>query len=335
MKNLLILLLFAIIDAIPGSKIALVNEHKSQAEIAMKEKDYEKAIENYSFLVDSLDLEDEGLKLNLAHSFYLDFKNKAEETKDQKLSEDETKGLSEAINRYESLKNSDEKIIKGKANNQLGNIAMMATVYKEAVPYFKEALKAEPMNEEYRYNYELAKKLAEEQEKKEEDNKDKNKDEKKDDKEEEKSEEEKKKEEEQKKEGDKKDEDKKGENEEKDSKNEQEKKDAEKEKEGKEGEEKDNKEGEKGEEKAKEKKEGEKEGDKGEKEGADGKEGEKSEKQKKEDIKKAMQKRLQNINMTDEKAKMILNAMKNQEKQYYQQMQRGKKQKKDKSKPDW
>ncbi len=79
MKNILIILFLAIIDAIPGSKIATINEYKSQAETAMKEKNYAEAIEKYSFLVDSLDLEDEGLTLNLANAYYLDYKIKVAE----------------------------------------------------------------------------------------------------------------------------------------------------------------------------------------------------------------------------------------------------------------
>ena len=46
-------------------------------------------------------------------------------------------------------------------------------------------------------------------------------------------------------------------------------------------------------------------------------------------------KRLKEINMNKEKARMILEAMKAQEMQYYQNMRKGVRKPKNSSKPDW
>lgn len=99
------------------------------------------------------------------------------------------------------------------------------------------------------------------------------------------------------------------------------------EKEGEEGEEKPE---EKGEEK--EKGEEEKEGDKEEKES--GEEKEEGEEGEKEEMKSKNQ-RFQEMNLTEEKAKMILEAMKNNEVQYIQQNKRKVRENTNYGKPDW
>ncbi|MFN7603752.1 MAG: hypothetical protein ACK5R0_20365, partial [Bacteroidota bacterium] len=64
---------------------------------------------------------------------------------------------------------------------------------------------------------------------------------------------------------------------------------------------------------------------------------EKKEKQDKEkkDIQPSVKDKLKDIEMSEEKAKMILDSMKKQEKQYLQQNKRKGTKKKDKGKPDW
>jgi outer membrane biosynthesis protein TonB len=63
-----------------------------------------------------------------------------------------------------------------------------------------------------------------------------------------------------------------------------------------------------------------------------GEEGDKNENQKQNP---GLPEKLQEMNMTPEKAQMILDAMKTQEKQYIQQMRRKATKPKDRSKPDW
>ncbi|SFF45487.1 hypothetical protein [Thermoflexibacter ruber] len=204
-----------------------------------------------------------------------------------------------AINAYSKLMLSKDNHIKSVAYQQMGVIKANGKKYEEALKFFKESLKAEPNNEEARHNYELTKKLLEEQRKQQQQDKQnqQNKDKQQQDKEQQQKQQQPK-EQQQKKEQD-----------------------------------------EKGEQKDK--------GDKQEKDGkddkADGKkeQGEKddeSDKKGKEEEKEAMERRaqrLQQMNLTEEQAKMILEAMKNNEVQYLQQNKKKPTKKTNKNKPDW
>ena len=50
---------------------------------------------------------------------------------------------------------------------------------------------------------------------------------------------------------------------------------------------------------------------------------------------KEIRKRLKDLNLSEEKAKMVLDAMRNQEIQFLQQQQRKAKKRQEKGKPDW
>ena len=90
--------------------------------------------------------------------------------------------MKEAKEQYElASKTTKDNFIKADAQHNLGNIAMKAKKYDEAVNAYKEALRNNPKDDETRYNLALAQKLLKEQQKKNDKNKDKNKD-KKDDK---------------------------------------------------------------------------------------------------------------------------------------------------------
>jgi len=90
--------------------------------------------------------------------------------------------MKEAKEQYElTSKTTKDPFIKADAQHNLGNIAMKAKKYEEAVNAYKEALRNNPKDDETRYNLALAQKLLKEQQKKNDKNKDKNKD-KKDDK---------------------------------------------------------------------------------------------------------------------------------------------------------
>ena len=330
MKNIILILLLFIGNGDKITKISKANEAKEKAEVAFNNGKYGEAIKNYTYLLDSLDYEDPKAKLNLAHAFHL------------------SNDTSSAIQTYNSLLTSANREVKSIAHQQLGVISKKSNDLKTALAHFKNALKANPQNKEARFNYELVKKKLAQQE-----NQDKDQDQKKEDE----KEEDKKDEKEEKKDEDKKDQDKKGEKEEdkKDGeKKDQEKKDQEK------------KEGEKGEKGEKDKKEQEKKDEKGEGEkseeekkkeekekGEKGEDGEPKEDEKKDDKgekpmtpeekkkqeeqakQQAQQQRFDKVDMSEAKAKMILNAMKQGEKQYLQQLKKQPTKRQDSDKPDW
>lgn len=222
------------------------------------------------------------------------------------------KDTASAFSGYQSLIQSAKNQLASKANLQLGLITHQKGKAEEALSYFKQALKQDPANEEARFNYEMLKKKLDEQKKKDQkQNKDQqnkeqekkqqqNKDQEKKDQEE--------KDQEEKDQEDKKDQEEKKENEQKD-KDQQQKEQEQKEKEQKEKEQK-------------------------EREQKDEQEKEKQEQEKK-DMKNLDKEKLELMKISEEKARMILEAMKNQEKQYLQQNKRKATKSKDRNKPDW
>ncbi len=299
MKYLIVLLL--LIDPIKQlTKVAKVNAAKKAAQQAYMAHDYKKAIKNYMVLLDSLEVEDDVVLLNLANAYH-----KMKDSANARIS-------------YEVLTSSENKKVQSIAQQQLGVIQFKTKKYETALTYFKRALRANPNNSNARYNYELTKKIIDKK-KEEEEKKDKDKD--KDKKEKEKD-------------NKKKDEQKKKEN--------QQKKDKEKkgqeEKDKKKGDKKEGEKQDKGDKKEKEKQKKEKgEGEKKDKK--EKKKGEKSdekEKNEKEKMSQQTKENLEKIKISPQKAKMILEAMKNQEVQYLQQAKkRSKRKEKDNTKPDW
>ena len=301
MKYLIVLLL--LIDPIKQlTKVAKINAVKKTAQEAYIAHDYKKAIENYSILLDSLEVEDDMVLLNLANAYH------------------KVQDSANAQSHYEVLTSSENNNIQSIAQQQLGVIQFKDKKYETALTFFKRALRANPNNSNARYNYELTKKIIEKKKEKEEkeEKKDKNKDKDEKDKDNKKKDEQKKKEDQQKKDKEKK------EQEEKDKKKGNKKDDKKQDKKDKKGEEKDDKE-------KKEKEEGKKKDEK--------KKGEKSddkEKNEKEKMSQQTKENLEKIKISPQKAKMILEAMKNQEVQYLQQAKkRSKRKQKDNTKPDW
>lgn len=211
-----------------------------------------------------------------------------------------------AFNSYLPVTESGNPRLKSIANQQLGVLSNRQGKFEEALNYFKQALKSAPTNEDARYNYEMVKKKLEEKKKQEQQNKDNkdNKDDKKD----------------QKDKKDQQDKDKKDDQKDKKDKDDQ-KKDQEKKDQKDKQDQKDKKDQDKD----------QKEKDKQEKEKQDQ---DKKEKDKK-DIPPSVSDKLKEMQMSEEKAKMILEAMKHQEIQYLQQNKRKASKPKDKGKPDW
>jgi tetratricopeptide (TPR) repeat protein len=203
-----------------------------------------------------------------------------------------------ALTSYQKLLTSQNKTLRSNAYQQLGVIHNRQNKLEEALANFKEALKTDPTNEDARYNYEMVKKKLEEKKKQEQQNK-QNQDKK----------------DEQNKDQEKKEDQKKDDKQNPDKgKQDQEKKEQQK----KEQEQKDkaDKEKEKKEQEAKENKDKE----------------QKDQKEKKDNFNPE---KLKEMKVSEEKAKMILEAMKNQEVQYLQQNKRKATKPKDKGKPDW
>lgn len=290
------LFIFASLLSIDPSKISKVNKIKSEAKKAYLAGDMKTAIDKYKFLIDSLHVDEEEVAMNLANAYF------------------NVNDTTSALNRYQPLSVSRDSKINSWANQQMGVVANRQGKFEEALNYFKQAMKAEPNNEQARYNYEMVKKKLEEKKKQEQQNKDKNQDKKDDQKKD------------QNKDQDKKDQNKDN----KDQKDQKDKKDQQN-KDKKDEQKKDQKD--KQDQKDKEQKEKEQK----EKEQQQ-KEQEKKDQQKKDDKNKPdpqLSEKLKEMKISEEKAKMILEAMKNQEVQYLQQNKRKATKPKDKGKPDW
>lgn len=212
----------------------------------------------------------------------------------------------QAANTYQPMSASTDAHIKSLANQQLGVLANRQGKYEEALQYFKQALKASPANEDARFNYEMVKKKLEDKKKQEQQNQDKDKKDQKDNKDQKKD---------QKDQQDKKDEQNKDQKKQ-DQKNQDQK---DKEKQEQKDQEQQKKEQQEKEKKEKQKAEQEKE----------------NQKKDQKEIPPSVSEKLKDMQMSEEKAKMILEAMKNQEMQYLQQNKRKAQKPKDKGKPDW
>ena len=258
--------------------IATINRLKQEAEAALQQKEYTKAAQYYSQLVDSLQINDEAVRLNLAHSLLM-----AGDT-------------ATAQRNYSMLTSSEDRSLKSVAYQQMGVVASAQQKYQEALAIFKESLKANPANEESRYNYELVKKLLEQQQQQQnQENQEQNKDQQEQNKEQE------------------------GEQSEQ------------------EGEEKqqENQEGKQSEQEGEDQQSEESEpSESSEQEAQEGEQAE-GEKEQEEPSVSPTAEKLKEMNISEEKARMILEAMRNNEMQYIQQNRRKPQKPRDRTKPDW
>lgn len=270
MKVGLLILLALFVD--PG-KIGQVNSLKSQAKEAYLKGDYKTAISKYRTLVDSLGVTEDEVKLNLANAYF------------------EAKDTANTAMSYQPLTQSQNSKIRSVAHQQLGVLSNRENKHEEALASFKQALKADPTNEDARYNYEMVKKKLEEQKKKEEEQKKNDPNQKEENKDKQDQQQDQKDKQDQKEQQDKKDQQNK-EQQEKQKQDEQKKQQEEQQSE------------------------------------------EKKEQEKKE-TPQSVKDKLKEMEMSEEKAQMILEAMKNQEIQYLQQNKRKATKPKDRTKPDW
>ncbi len=269
----IILLVFLAFFSNDPREIAKINSLKEEAKKAFLEGNYELALAKYHLLSDSMGVSEDAIHLNLAHSYYQ---------------------LNDTVNAksiYSKLSNSSDKKLRSIAYQQLGIINKNINKLEESLQQFKSAIKADPANQEARYNYEVVKKLLEEQRKQEQQQQNQ-------------------------------------EQQDKDQEN------------------KENQGG-KGEDQEKEKKEGEQEnpeeqkgdrqekGEKGEKEEGKQEEGGEEEQEPQKSQEQMTREKLKEMNISEEKARMILEAMKDNEIQYLQQQRRKAKKRPPSDKPDW
>lgn len=328
MKHLFTLLLLFAITTDPVTRIAKVNRLKKEAKKAMEAQNYRKAILHYTALIDSLAVDDDNLKMNLANAAYnlsygledRQFLNEAGKpatnnpvaadtaTATGGTKSTELKFAAIAENKYLELVNSNDKTIASGAYNQRGIIAYIQSekekgsnkegLFGQSLAHFKNALRKNSANEAARYNYELLKKMKREQEQKKQQQKQ-----------------------------DQKNQDQKQNQEKQDQKKQKQKEQQQKEEQKKQEQKEKKQEQEQKEEKQGQKKEEQKPEDAEKTE-------EQKEKEKQEKLKKFLEK-LREMKISREKAEMILEAMKSNEIQYVQQNKRKAKKKKDHSKPDW
>ncbi len=293
MKYILIIVILALI---PGDidKIAKVNKLKQEAKEAYLNGDYETALSKYQYLTDSLGVKDDNISLNLANAYY------------------NTKDTAQAINGYSSLLNSSSKLIRSTANQQLGVISTRNKKFKEALDHFKEALRADPANEDARYNYEMMKKILEEQEQQQQQQNQQNQDQQ--DQKDQQQDQDQQQQQQQNQEG-------------QDEQNQQQD-EQQQEQEGESEQEQEQQEG-------KEQEQEQQEGEQKEQEQQEQQEGEESDEKKQEEQANSISEKLEEMKISEEKAKMILEALKNKEIQYYQQTKKKPTKRKDPNKPDW
>lgn len=202
-----------------------------------------------------------------------------------------------ALSTYQQVVTSPTNSIRSKAHQQIGVLNNRQGKFDEALASFKQSIKADPNNMDARYNYEMLKKKLEEKKKQEEQQK-KDQQQKDNPKDQQQQQDQQKKDEQQKKEQEQKDsEQKKSDNKDEQSKKEDQKKEDQK--------------------KSEQEKETEKPSDE------------------KKETPPSVSEKLQQMKISEEKAKMLLEAMKNQEVQYLQQNKRKATKPKDKGKPDW
>ncbi|HEU5289000.1 MAG TPA: hypothetical protein VFU05_00060 [Cyclobacteriaceae bacterium] len=200
-----------------------------------------------------------------------------------------------AANQYQSLTQSSKNQLRSKAEQQLGVMANRSGKFEEALSHFKQAIKSDQANKDARYNYEMVKKKLEEEKKKQQQQQDQNKEQNQDQ-----------------------------ENKDQQKKDQQDKQDQKKDQQNKDEQNKDQQEKEDEKKENEQKKKEQQEQDKDQKEN-----------QEKKDIPPSVKEKLQQMQMSEQKAKMILEAMKNQEIQYLQQNKRKATKPKDRGKPDW
>lgn len=137
---LLLLLLLAISFSDSIHRVARINSAAEKAEVAFNGSNYFQAIAAYEYLLDSLHLKDGKMQLNLAHAYF--------HSGDQH----------NARTRYEHLSRHPDLLLRSIACQQLGTLYAQQKKWQPALDHYRQALVANAGNQQARHNYELVKK---------------------------------------------------------------------------------------------------------------------------------------------------------------------------------
>jgi Ca-activated chloride channel family protein len=301
---LISILLTAFTDPLSIGKI---NRVKKEAQEAYLKADYQTAIQKYTLLIDSLHIDEPEVNINLANAYF------------------QVNDSARAQTTYQGLLDTDNAVIRSKAYQQLGILQHKQGNLEMALHHLKEAIKADPKNGSARYDYEMLKKKLKEKQQQQVQNQDQQNKDQKDQKDQNKDQQ---KEQDQNKDQNK---DQKKEQDQKSQDQDNAKKDQDNQEKGQQDKKEDQQQRDK-KDQGKEDKSGE-EGKEKEEDPANSDQQSKEEQaqKRKEEVKKS----LEEMNISEETARMIMEAMKNNEVQYLQQNQRKPTQSRDKSKPDW
>ncbi|GAL87681.1 hypothetical protein MYP_4912 [Sporocytophaga myxococcoides] len=123
------------------NRFSEINNYIDSAEQNFQKGEYEFAIKDYSILINKYKIKDEDILLNLAHSYY----NIQDTANSKKI--------------YHNLLNSEDRITRSIAHQQLANVFWMTGKKNKAIYHYTESLKANTANEIARINFELIQKL--------------------------------------------------------------------------------------------------------------------------------------------------------------------------------
>ena len=301
MKYILVSL-FVVAFVTDPFRIGKINRAKSEAREADISGDYKTATQKYHYLLDSMKVMEDELRLNLANAYFM------------------MNDTTNAQTNYESLAGSKINVVRSKAQQQLGIMNYRKQKLEQALNNFKQAIKADPDNMDARYNYELLKKKLDEKKKKEEEQQNKDQQKKDQQKDQQQNKDQQQKDQQQKDQQQKDQEKKDQQNKDQKSKEQQQKEQQQKEQQQKEQQEKEQQ---------------QKEQEKKDQQQKEQQNPEQKEDQDKKKPNPELSEKLEQMKISEQKARMILEAMKNQEIQYLQQNKRKASKPKDKGKPDW
>ncbi len=267
------LLIIAILFSNNPKEIARVNNLKKEAEKAFASGEFQSAINNYRYLIDSMDIDEDEIYLNLAHAYY-----QADDT-------------ANARTYYSQASMSDNRELKSIAYQQLGVMSKGPQTLQQSLQYLKASLKTDPLNDDARYDYELVKKLIKEQQQQNQDQQNQDQ-----------------------------------QNEENQDQENQQNQENQQDQQGEENQDQDQQEQEGQEQEGDEQKEGEQQ----EQQQQEGEEQQQDQNQE-----MSTKEKLEQMNISEEKARMILEAMRNGEIQYLQQQKRKATERPKSGKPDW
>ncbi|MCY4418680.1 MAG: tetratricopeptide repeat protein [Cytophagales bacterium] len=131
---------------LPIGEIAQINELREKAKAAWDRQDFTESARIYAYLVDTVYAPDpQGrMRMNLAHAYL------------------QAKDTTNALAQYQEISQRiDKGPIPAEALNQIGQLVFHKGKRRHALNLFKRSLKADPSYEEARYNYQLVKKSLE------------------------------------------------------------------------------------------------------------------------------------------------------------------------------